>query len=99
MAFDTTPFVEISLEEVLHTLVEAIILVVLVIFVFLQDWRTTIIPTVAIPVSLVGTCAALLVLGFERTPSKSEIIDGDSYAMQLLDYAAFPELLAFSVCR
>ncbi|MEH1902281.1 MAG: efflux RND transporter permease subunit [Nostoc sp.] len=65
VAFDTTPFVEISLEEVLHTLVEAIILVVLVIFVFLQDWRTTIIPTVAIPVSLVGTCAALLVLGFQ----------------------------------
>ncbi|MEH1831127.1 MAG: efflux RND transporter permease subunit [Nostoc sp.] len=65
VAFDTTPFVEISLEEVIHTLVEAIILVVLVIFVFLQDWRTTIIPTVAIPVSLVGTCAALLVLGFQ----------------------------------
>ncbi|MBW4572095.1 MAG: efflux RND transporter permease subunit [Tolypothrix carrinoi HA7290-LM1] len=65
VAFDTTPFVEISLEEVLHTLVEAVILVVLVIFVFLQDWRTTIIPTVAIPVSLVGTCAALLVLGFQ----------------------------------
>jgi hydrophobic/amphiphilic exporter-1 (mainly G- bacteria), HAE1 family len=65
LAFDTTPFVEISLEEVLHTLVEAIILVVLVIFVFLQDWRTTIIPTVAIPVSLIGTCAALFVLGFQ----------------------------------
>ena len=65
VAFDTTPFVEISLEEVLHTLTEAIILVVLVIFVFLQDWRTTIIPTIAIPVSLIGTCAALLVLGFQ----------------------------------
>ncbi len=65
VSFDTTPFVEISLEEVLHTLAEAIVLVVLVIFVFLQDWRTTIIPTVAIPVSLIGTCAALLVLGFQ----------------------------------
>jgi hydrophobic/amphiphilic exporter-1 (mainly G- bacteria), HAE1 family len=65
VAFDTTPFVEISLEEVLHTLAEAIVLVVLVIFVFLQDWRTTIIPTIAIPVSLIGTCAALLVLGFQ----------------------------------
>jgi hydrophobic/amphiphilic exporter-1 (mainly G- bacteria), HAE1 family len=65
VAFDTTPFVEISLEEVLHTLVEAIVLVVLVIFVFLQDWRTTIIPTIAIPVSLIGTCAALYVLGFQ----------------------------------
>jgi hydrophobic/amphiphilic exporter-1 (mainly G- bacteria), HAE1 family len=65
VAFDTTPFVEISLEEVLHTLIEAIVLVVLVIFVFLQDWRTTIIPTIAIPVSLIGTCAALLVLGFQ----------------------------------
>ena len=63
VAFDTTPFVEISLEEVLHTLVEAIVLVVLVIFVFLQDWRTTIIPTIAIPVSLIGTCAALLGVG------------------------------------
>ncbi len=65
LIFDTTPFVEISLEEVLHTLAEAVVLVVLVIFVFLQDWRTTIIPTVAIPVSLIGTCAALLVLGFQ----------------------------------
>lgn len=65
LVFDTTPFVEISLEEVLHTLAEAIVLVVLVIFIFLQDWRTTIIPTVAIPVSLIGTCAALLVLGFQ----------------------------------
>jgi hydrophobic/amphiphilic exporter-1 (mainly G- bacteria), HAE1 family len=65
IAFDTTPFVEISLEEVLYTLVEAIVLVILVIFVFLQDWRTTIIPTIAIPVSLIGTCAALLVLGFQ----------------------------------
>ena len=65
VAFDTTPFVEISLEEVLQTLVEAIILVVLVIFIFLQDWRTTIIPTIAIPVSLIGTCAALLALGFQ----------------------------------
>jgi hydrophobic/amphiphilic exporter-1 (mainly G- bacteria), HAE1 family len=65
VAFDTTPFVEISLEEVLQTLIEAICLVVLVIFVFLQDWRTTIIPTIAIPVSLIGTCAALLVLGFQ----------------------------------
>ena len=65
VAFDTTPFVEISLEEVLYTLIEAIVLVVLVIFVFLQDWRTTIIPTIAIPVSLIGTCAALLVLGFQ----------------------------------
>jgi hydrophobic/amphiphilic exporter-1 (mainly G- bacteria), HAE1 family len=65
VAFDTTPFVEISLEEVLFTLIEAIVLVVLVIFVFLQDWRTTIIPTIAIPVSLIGTCAVLLVLGFQ----------------------------------
>ena len=65
VAFDTTPFVEISLEEVLYTLVQAIVLVVLVIFIFLQDWRTTIIPTIAIPVSLIGTCAALLVLGFQ----------------------------------
>ncbi|BAY50057.1 transporter (plasmid) [Scytonema sp. HK-05] len=62
--YDTTRFVEVSIEEVFHTLIEAILLVVLVIFVFLQDWRTTIIPAIAAPVSLIGALAFALVFGF-----------------------------------
>ncbi|MDG2013385.1 MAG: multidrug efflux RND transporter permease subunit [Pirellulaceae bacterium] len=62
--FDTTRFVEASIEEVYSTIVIAVILVVLVIFVFLQDWRATVVPVVAIPVSLVGTFAIMAGLGF-----------------------------------
>ncbi len=62
--FNTTGFVEASLEEVFKTLFEAILLVVLVIFLFLQDWRTTIIPVIAIPVSLVGALAFTYLFGF-----------------------------------
>jgi hydrophobe/amphiphile efflux-1 (HAE1) family protein len=62
--FDTTIFVNASIKEVYITLFIAIILVVAVIFVFLQDWRATLIPTVAIPVSLVGTFAVMNGLGF-----------------------------------
>ena len=62
--FDTTRFVEASIQEVYSTIFVAISLVVLVIFVFLQDWRATIVPVVAIPVSLVGTFAIMAVLGF-----------------------------------
>ncbi len=57
--FDTTPFVKAALREVVKTLVEAIILVIVVMFVFLQNWRATIIPTIAVPVVLLGTFAAL----------------------------------------
>ena len=64
IAYDTTKFVEVSIEEVVKTLLEAIGLVVLVIFVFLQDWRATIIPAIAIPVSLIGALAIAYVLGF-----------------------------------
>lgn len=64
LIYDITKFIESSQEEVFHTLIEAIVLVVLVIFVFLQDWRTTIIPAVAIPVSLIGAMAFALVFGF-----------------------------------
>jgi hydrophobic/amphiphilic exporter-1 (mainly G- bacteria), HAE1 family len=64
ICYDTTKFVEVSIEEVVKTLIEAIALVVLVIFVFLQDWRATIIPAVAIPVSLVGALAIAYILGF-----------------------------------
>ncbi|BAZ38256.1 transporter [Calothrix sp. NIES-4101] len=55
VAFDTTLFVEESLAEVFKTLMEAVVLVVIVIFVFLQDWRTTLIPAITIPLSLIGT--------------------------------------------
>jgi hydrophobic/amphiphilic exporter-1 (mainly G- bacteria), HAE1 family len=63
-AFDTTDAVGESIRDVLSTLIEAIILVILVIFVFLADWRSTIIPAVTIPVSLVGTFTFIKLLGF-----------------------------------
>jgi HAE1 family hydrophobic/amphiphilic exporter-1 len=64
IAFDTTLAVDQSIREVIKTLVEAIILVVAVIFLFLQSWRTTLIPAITIPVSLVGTFAAMKVMDF-----------------------------------
>jgi hydrophobic/amphiphilic exporter-1 (mainly G- bacteria), HAE1 family len=63
-AFDTTEAVSESIRDVLTTLVEAIVLVILVIFIFLQDWRSTVIPAVTIPVSLIGTFAFVKLLGF-----------------------------------
>jgi hydrophobic/amphiphilic exporter-1 (mainly G- bacteria), HAE1 family len=62
--YDTVSFIEESNKEVLYTLAEAIALVIVVIFVFLQNWRATIIPTVAIPVSLLGAMIFATVLGF-----------------------------------
>jgi len=62
--YDTSPFVEISIEKVLHTLVEAVVLVFLVMFLFLQNFRYTIIPTLVVPVALLGTCAVMLATGF-----------------------------------
>ena len=64
IAFDTTEAVGESIRDVLSTLIEAIVLVILVIFIFLQDWRSTIIPAVTIPVSLIGTFAFVKLLGF-----------------------------------
>ncbi|HME80972.1 MAG TPA: efflux RND transporter permease subunit [Candidatus Eremiobacteraceae bacterium] len=64
IAFDTSVFVQESIKEVLTTLGLAIALVVLVIFLFLQDWRATLIPAITIPVSLVGTFALLKAFGF-----------------------------------
>ncbi len=64
VAFDTSDFVNESIKEVLITLLIAIALVVLVIFIFLQDWRTTLIPFITIPVSLIGTFALMKLLGF-----------------------------------
>ncbi|VVE38044.1 efflux RND transporter permease subunit [Pandoraea terrigena] len=62
--YDTTPFVRISIEEVIKTLVEAIVLVFLVMYLFLQNLRATLIPTIAVPVVLLGTFGVLSVLGF-----------------------------------
>ncbi|MGH7560283.1 MAG: efflux RND transporter permease subunit [Gemmatimonadales bacterium] len=62
--FDTTPFIEASMEEVVKTLVEAMLLVTLVVFVFLQSWRATVIPLLAVPVSIIGTFLGLQALGF-----------------------------------
>ncbi|WP_462157550.1 efflux RND transporter permease subunit [Pseudoalteromonas sp. GB56] len=62
--YDTTEFINRSIEEVVITLYQAVALVILVVFLFLQNWRATLVPTVAIPVSLIGTFAAMLVMGF-----------------------------------
>lgn len=62
--YDTTKFVTASIEEVIHTLFEAIALVLVVVFVFLQNWRATVIPMIAVPVSLVGTFAFFNIFGF-----------------------------------
>src|SRR5436190_4119270 len=62
--YDTTRFVEVSIREVLKTLGEAMLLVFLVVYLFLQSWRATIIPFAAVPVSLIGTFAGLLLLGY-----------------------------------
>ena len=64
MVLDNTVFVKASLEEVLHTFVEALLLVLIVVFLFLQNWRATVIPMLAVPVSLVGTFAIFTLLGF-----------------------------------
>jgi HAE1 family hydrophobic/amphiphilic exporter-1/multidrug efflux pump len=62
--YDTTTFVQVSIREVVYTLAEAMALVFLVVFLFLQNWRATLIPFAAVPVSLLGTFAGLLVLGY-----------------------------------
>ncbi len=62
--YDTTQFVEVSIREVLKTLAEAMLLVFIVVFVFLQNWRATLIPTLAVPVSLIGTFAGLHMLDY-----------------------------------
>jgi HAE1 family hydrophobic/amphiphilic exporter-1 len=64
IAFDTSDFVKASIKEVVVTLLIAILLVVLVIFIFLQNWHSTLIPSITIPVSLIGTFAAMKLLGF-----------------------------------
>ncbi len=62
--YDTSKFVSVSIEKVVHTLIEAVVLVFIVMFLFLQNFRYTIIPTIVVPVALLGTFAALLAMGF-----------------------------------
>ncbi len=64
IVYDPTRFVQTSIEKVITTLIEAVLLVVLVVIIFLQTWRASIIPLLAVPISIVGTFAALLMLGF-----------------------------------
>ncbi|MBB3658000.1 multidrug efflux pump [Rhizobium sp. BK650] len=62
--YDTTPFVELSIEKVVHTLIEAIVLVFVVLLIFLQNLRATLIPTIAVPVVLLGTFGILAITGY-----------------------------------
>ncbi|KRA62335.1 multidrug transporter [Caulobacter sp. Root655] len=62
--YDSTPFVKLSIEEVVKTLIEAVILVFIVMFLFLQNWRATLIPTIAVPVVLLGTFGVLAAFGY-----------------------------------
>jgi multidrug efflux pump len=64
IAYDTTKFIQVSIEEVIHTFIEAICLVVIVVFIFLQNWRATLIPVIAVPISIIGTFAGIYALGF-----------------------------------
>ncbi|MBM3927854.1 MAG: multidrug efflux RND transporter permease subunit, partial [Sphingomonadales bacterium] len=61
---DTTAFIKLSIDEVVQTLIEAVILVVIVMFVFLQSWRATLVPTIVVPVTLLGTFAVFAIAGF-----------------------------------
>ncbi|MCK9512904.1 MAG: efflux RND transporter permease subunit [Pigmentiphaga sp.] len=62
--YDTSPFVQASIEKVVHTLIEAVVLVVLVMFLFLQNFRYTLIPTIVVPIALLGTLAVMYAVGF-----------------------------------
>ena len=64
IAYDTTPFIAESIKGVFHTLIEAIILVAIVVLVFLQNWRSTLIPLTAVPVAIIGTFAVMAAIGF-----------------------------------
>ncbi|MGF6987146.1 multidrug efflux pump [Paraburkholderia atlantica] len=61
--FDTTPFITTSVQGVIRTMIEALLLVTVVVFLFLQDWRATVIPTIVVPIALIGTCAGLYLFG------------------------------------
>lgn len=62
--FDTTEFVKVSIEEVIYTFIESLLLVVAVVYLFLQNWRATFIPLIAVPISIIGTFSGMYLLGF-----------------------------------
>src|SRR5579863_7333304 len=64
IVYDTTPFITESINEVFKTLRDAVILVAIVVLVFLQNWRSTLIPLIAVPVAVVGTFAVMALMGF-----------------------------------
>src|SRR5207237_2056468 len=64
IAYDTTPFIRESVADVVRTLLEAVALVAVVVLVFLQNWRATLIPLIAVPVAIVGTFAVMAAVGF-----------------------------------
>ena len=64
VSYDTTPFIRISIQEVLKTLAEAMALVFVVMYLFLQNWRATVIPTIVVPIALAGACLGLWAFGF-----------------------------------
>jgi multidrug efflux pump len=64
VAYDTTPFISTSIDNVIHTLVEAMLLVFLVMFLFLQSWRATVIPAIVVPIALAGGCLGLWISGY-----------------------------------
>jgi multidrug efflux pump len=64
VGFDTTPFIDASIASVITTLIEAMVLVFLVMFIFLQDWRATLIPAIVVPIALAGACLGLFLFGF-----------------------------------
>lgn len=64
ICMDNTDFIYASIKEVMHTFVEALLIVALIVYIFLQNWRSTLIPMIAVPVSLLGTFASFLLLGF-----------------------------------
>lgn len=70
IASDKTQFVKESLEKVAHTFVEALVLVLLVVYLFLGNLRATLVPMLAVPVSLIGTFAVFQILGFPSTPCR-----------------------------
>src|SRR3954467_13158823 len=64
IVYDTTPFITESVNEVFHTLRDAVILVALVVLLFLQNWRSAVIPLIAVPVAIIGTFAVMVAFGF-----------------------------------
>src|SRR5271157_4465057 len=64
IVYDTTPFISESVNEVFYTLRDAVLLVALVVLAFLQNWRSALIPLIAVPVAIIGTFAAMAVMGF-----------------------------------